>query len=248
MMERTVAIVQARLGSQRLPAKVLMPVLGKPILWHLVDRLRHAKAVDEIVIATTVEARDEAIATFSADHDIHCFRGDEQDVLDRYYQAATTYHAATVVRITADCPLIDPVVVDGVIDLRFRSGVDYASNVAPPTFPDGLDVEVMTMRALEKAWREADIPYQREHVTSYITEHPELFTTSNLSNDRDLSPWRLTVDEKEDMEVVSAVFEGLYSKERVFSLDEIVSFIEKTPGLLEKNKQFLRNENYQGAQ
>ena len=232
------------MGSTRFPGKVLEEIAGKPMLWHLINRLTFSKKLDNCVVATTSEPHDDRIAEFCLSENIPFFRGQENDVLDRYYQASREYSAAVIVRITADCPLIDPVIVDEVIALRERNQADYASNVDPPAFPDGLDVEVITFQALQKAWNEAKLNYQREHVTSYITESPDLFKTVNLEYKSDLSLWRLTVDEKEDLEVVKLIYKSLYRPGCLFSFKDIVDLISRKPEIMDLNRQYQRNENY----
>ena len=243
-MEKTVTIVQARTGSSRLPNKVLMPVCSRPILWHIVNRLKVAKNVDSIVVATTDKSNDDAVEKFCKNQGVDYFRGQDDDVLDRFYQSAKKFSAGVVVRITGDCPLVDPGIVDEVVSLRAKSEADYAGNINPPTFPDGLDVEVFTFRALEEAWKHARYKYQREHVTSYITENRERFKTANLSNKDDLSGWRLTLDEPEDLEVVRIIYENLYNQKGIFGLQEIINFISKNPNILEINTGFTRDATY----
>jgi spore coat polysaccharide biosynthesis protein SpsF len=221
-----------------------MSVCGKPLLWHLIKRLKQSREINEIVVATTVESKDDPISLFCQLEGFVCFRGSEEDVLDRFYKACSLYKPDYVVRITADCPLIDPGVVDKVILLCRENEADYASNTNPPTFPDGLDAEVFTFPALERSWREAEHKYQMEHVTSFITENPEMFKIVNYSYIEDLSSWRLTLDEPEDFQVIKKVYEALYSPEKLFDLHDIVSYLKKNPGLLKINSEFLRNENY----
>jgi spore coat polysaccharide biosynthesis protein SpsF (cytidylyltransferase family) len=242
--QKVIAIIQARMGASRLPGKVLAEIVGRPMLWHVVERTRQAQSVDGVIVATSDEAPDDAITSFCASAGIEHFRGSEADVLDRYYQAARKVGADVVVRITADCPLIDGGVVDGVVELFARAGADYASNVNPPTFPDGLDVEVFSFAALETTWKEASKKYQREHTTSYITENPDAFRLANLTHPRDLSGWRLTVDEAEDLQLVRRVFEALYDADRLFSFEQVVAYLDRHPDLLEINSQFARNEGY----
>ncbi|MEA3326254.1 MAG: glycosyltransferase family protein, partial [Chloroflexota bacterium] len=167
-----VAIIQARMGSSRLPGKVLMPIGGEPMLYRVVVRARHAKSVGLVVVATTTDPSDDPVALFCRRRGFPCFRGDPLDVLDRYYQAAIQFNAATVVRLTADCPLIDPHEIDRTAKAFFESNVDFAANRLPPpwkrTTPIGMDTEVVTFDALARAWQEADEKYEREHVMPYL--------------------------------------------------------------------------------
>ncbi|MDD1665167.1 MAG: glycosyltransferase family protein, partial [Methanomicrobiales archaeon] len=188
-MTGVAAIIQARTGSTRLPGKVLMDIAGEPMLARVMERAGRAKTLDEILVATTTESADDGIVSLCEEREWECFRGSEADVLDRYYQAAHAYHADHIVRITSDCPLIDPGVVDRVVSefLERQPGVDYACNFLPRrTYPRGLDTEVMTFHALERSWREDGNPAHREHVTQYILRHPDLFQTHGVVHETDL--------------------------------------------------------------
>ena len=200
----TVAIIQARMGSSRLPGKVLMDLGGGTVLARVVRRLQRCRQISQIVVATTGEAerRSWRMRT-SADF---VFSGSEQDVLDRYYRAARANAAETVVRVTSDCPLIDPELVDETIRVFKDEHADYASNVFPRTYPRGLDTEVFTVAALDRAWREAREPHQREHVTPYLYEHPQIFRLASLSGDVDHSHYRWTLDTQEDLELLRAIY------------------------------------------
>ncbi len=235
---KIVAIIQARMGSSRLPGKTMMELCGKPMLWHLINRLDHAKLISDIVIATTTDKRDDIIEKFCEENGILLFRGSEEDVLDRYYQAAKRYNADTIVRITSDCPLIDPRVVDKVIKeyLKNRKFVSGLNNVSNRTYPRGLDTEVFSFSALETAWKHAVDPYQREHPTVYIYEHPELFKVKCVENSRDLSMLRWTVDEKKDFMLVTEIYKRLYKAGGIFLMSDIVALMEKEPFLMDINK------------
>ena len=233
------------MGSVRLPGKILKEVLGQPLLVHLVTRLLQARWIDKITVATSSNKADDPVEELCREQGYYCFRGSENDVLDRYYQAALFSGAGeddTIIRITGDCPLVDPEVVDKAILLFHRSKADYASNVNPPTFPDGLDVEVFKFTALKTAWNEASLVSEREHVTPFIRNNPERFKQANLDNARDLSGLRWTVDEEEDFMFVRTVYEKLYSKDRVFTTEEVLSLLERQPELLTINSRFKRNE------
>jgi glutamate-1-semialdehyde 2,1-aminomutase len=237
---KTVAIVQARMASTRLPDKVLKPILGTPLIEILLERLRRARELDEIVLATSDTAADDQLAAHAAKLGVTVFRGSERDVLDRYHAAATLAHADVVVRITGDCPLVDPQLVDAAVATFRRAGVDYASNVDPPTYPDGLDIEVFTFAALHASWSEAQLPAQREHVTPYLRERGR-FRLLALRNDEDLSGERWTVDEAADLEVVSAIF-GYFSPRRDFGWREVVELQRREPALFAANRRLQRNE------
>jgi spore coat polysaccharide biosynthesis protein SpsF len=209
-MTRTVAIVQARTGSTRLPGKVLLPLLGRPMLEVVVRRAGRAESVDAVVVATTTLADDDAIAAMGARQGWLVTRGSESDLLDRYLEAAREHRADRVVRITSDCPLIDPELIDEVVASLERSGADYASNtLAPRTFPRGLDAEAMTIDALEAAGRDDRDPASREHATPFIYRHPERFRLARVASPVDLSGHRWTVDTPDDYELVRRIFDAL---------------------------------------
>ena len=209
-MTRTVAIIQARTGSTRLPGKVLRQVLGVPILTHVVDRTRRARLLDEVVVATTRLPADDAIEVLARESGWPVVRGSEVDLLDRYLQAARAHQADVVVRITSDCPLIDPAVIDDVVQTLTDSRVDYASNsLEPRTFPRGLDVEAVRRAALERAGVEDASAAWREHATPYIYRHPELFRLERVASPDDASAERWCVDTAEDLELVKRIFEAI---------------------------------------
>ncbi|MBI2524607.1 MAG: glycosyltransferase family protein [Candidatus Rokubacteria bacterium] len=228
-MSRVVAILQARIGSTRLPAKVLADVGGLPLLARVIARATRIPGVDAVVVATSVHARDQAVIDVARANGVGWFAGSEADVLDRYYRAARDARAAVVVRLTADCPLLDPA-VSGLVLARFREGqTDYVSNVHPPTYPDGLDTEVFSFGALEQAWTHAREPAEREHVTPYIWGTPGTFRISNVEHSEDLSSHRWTVDEPEDLEFVRGVYR-LIGCER-FGMEEVLDLLEREPSL-----------------
>jgi spore coat polysaccharide biosynthesis protein SpsF len=200
----TAIVIQARMGSARLPGKVLRNICGKTMLARVVERASAATKADTVVVATSVEGGDDAIVRFCEQRSIAVQRGSEHDVLTRYFDAATAVGASIVVRVTADCPLLDPSVVDRVVGELITTGADYASNVLPPrTFPRGLDVEAFTFAALEIANAGARLPEEREHVTPYIRNRPEVFDLRGVYHERDLSSVRWTVDTVEDYELVT---------------------------------------------
>ncbi|RLC82174.1 MAG: acylneuraminate cytidylyltransferase [Chloroflexi bacterium] len=234
---KTVAIIQAHMGSTRLPGKVLKDLAGEPMLARVVDRTRRTQTLDEVVVATTVQPADEAIVRLCAERGWPCFRGSEEDVLDRYYQAAVAHQADVVVRITSDCPLIEPEVVDLVVGefLARQPEVDYVSNTLPPrTFPRGLDTEVVSFEALERAWREDENPAWREHVTPYIYRNPERFDCHGVTNEVDYSGMRWTVDTPEDLELVRRSYEH-FGHDR-FSWREVLAVLKERPDWLEINR------------
>jgi glutamate-1-semialdehyde 2,1-aminomutase len=236
----TLAIVQARMGSTRLPDKVMRPINGVPMIELLLGRLARATRVDRIMLATSVDPRNEPLVAHVRALGFDVFQGSEHDVLDRFYQAALTSHPDTVVRVTGDCPLIDPELVDRLIDMRQSSGVDYQANVIPPTYPDGLDVEVFTFEALERSAREATTERDREHVTLFIRESGR-FTTANLAHESDCSHERWTVDEAADLDVIGHVFSHFHPRTD-FSWRDVLALSHSHPDLFHANQNLTRNE------
>lgn len=230
MNRKTGIIVQARMGSSRLEGKVLKTVGGKPLLEYELERLRRAKLADSVRVATTTHARDEAIVLFCARLGVPVFRGSEEDVLSRYYHAAKEAELHTVVRVTADCPLIDPAVIDSVIAYFYKDGTfDYVSNTLTRSFPRGMDTEVFTFKALEKSHHEADAQPDREHVTPYIYRHPEIFRIGEVLSGRDLGGHRWTVDTDDDFKLIHHMLEALYPSRPAFSMDDALELLERHP-------------------
>jgi spore coat polysaccharide biosynthesis protein SpsF len=243
------AIIQARMGSTRLPDKVMMDLAGSPVLWHVIDRLKHARRVDYILVATTQDPSDDIIEEKCRNWDIPVYRGPVDDVLARYYEAVCSLMAThgpvdAVVRITADCPLIDPQIVDKVIGDMLTGIFDYVSNIDPPTYPDGMDVEVFTLQALESAYRQATLASEREHVTPYIRNNPH-FKKFNHTGDTNLSDIRLTLDTGKDFLVIEHIFQELYRPGEIFYLEDILQLLNSRPALREMNAMHKRNEGYQ---
>lgn len=227
--------------STRLPGKVLMHVMGRPLLSYQIERLRFSKKIKEIIIATTTNTEDDPIATLAHKEGLQVYRGSESDVLDRYYQAAKEYNAENIMRLTADCPLIDPEVCDQVADYYFNSKLDYV--YTGETFAEGLDCEIFSFSAIKKACKNAQKKSEREHVTLYFRNHPELFQSKQIQNDNDDSKYRITVDQKEDYLVVKAIIENLYStNNKYFTIAEIKSFLDSHPKIFAINKNIGRNE------
>lgn len=235
-MTKIIAIVQARMGSTRLPGKVMLDLIGKPMLLHELERVGRSKCITSFVVATTNSPVDDVIVLLCKEHGWQYFRGNEHDVLDRYYQSAKQFGADIIVRLTADCPLIDPVIVDRVIKklLSHFPDVDYASNFIPRrTFPRGLDTEVFSFNALEKSWNEDNNPAFREHVTQYILHNPEKFRITGIMNECDLSRLRWTVDTKEDFRFVTEVYSFFGNNH--FSWYDVLNLIDKKPELKDIN-------------
>ena len=238
----TVAIIQARMGSSRLPGKTLLQIAGHAMLWHIVQRARRASQLDHVLVATSTARTDDPIEEYCSAQGFACFRGSESDVLDRYYNAAISVDAEVIVRLTADCPLHDPLVIDHVVS-AFRQGqFDYVSNVAPPTYPDGLDTEVFTFAALKETWTHASLASEHEHVTPYIRGGRK-FRSHNVTLPTDLSSLRWTVDELADLAFVRTIFHAL---DRVdFGLEDILALLNNAPHFCRIDAAITRNEGYQ---
>lgn len=246
MTEHTtvIAIVQARMGSTRLPGKVLMPLAGIPVLTHVLNRVKAAARISGVMIATTLSAVDDPVADLAKQSGVEVYRGSENDVLDRYYQAALRYNPGHIVRITADCPLMDPAVIDLVIERHLAEGADYTTNTFLPTYPDGEDVEVFTFTALARAWREARLPSEREHVTPFLRV-PGRFRTASVTIEPAVNK-RWTLDEQSDYEFISGIYAELYDSSRpLFGMKEILSLLQRQPEREHVNNSISRNEGYQ---
>lgn len=238
-----VAMIQARSGSTRFPNKVMQDLSGKPMLLQMIDRVRRSKKIDEVAVVTTFHRKDIPIVELCSSNGIRVFVGSEKDVLDRYYQAARLLCPDYVVRLTADCPCFDPVLLDEAIE-EMDPNADYLGMMSE-SFPDGLDLEIIKYGTLSKAWHEARLKSEREHVTQYIVKHPELFTCQDFaSGDPSLGSERWTVDEPEDFELVSKIFEHFSSEGHLdsFGIKEIREYLDDNPQLREINSKFARNE------
>lgn len=241
---RILTILQARSSSSRLPNKVMRPLLGEPMLLRQLERVKRAQQIGTLVVATSVDPSDDPLAALCDVNGINCHRGSLNDVLDRFYQAACHFNPEHVVRLTGDCPLADPEVIDRVIEEYFAAGVDYASNALEPTYPDGLDVEVFSFSALKKAWEEAQLPSEREHVTPFIHKNQNLFKVHKVKAASNLSNLRWTVDNLEDFELIEQIYEALYPSNKQFSTADVLALIQSRPELASYNKHIRRNEGY----
>ena len=235
---KVTAIVQARMGSTRLSGKVLFTVKNKPLLLYEIERLQKSKNIKNIIIATSELPIDDPIEDFCRHYDISIFRGSETDVLDRYYKAASQYQAKHIMRITGDCPLIEPDVCDLAVDEYFSNNVDYVRT--GQSFAEGIDCEVVSFAALEKSWKEAELSSEREHVTLYINNHPELFSFFIMENDIDDSWIRITVDNRGDFEVIKHIIKNV--KENELTIENIRLFLLNNPEILQINSNIIRNE------
>jgi spore coat polysaccharide biosynthesis protein SpsF len=242
---KIVTIVQARMGSSRLPGKVMLDLGGKTVLGRVMDRLGRAKLTGELVVATTDASVDDEIVTESRRAGVKVFRGDEKDVLDRYYRAAQHFRAEAVVRITSDCPLIDPEISDKTIQMFLENRPDYASNALQRTYPRGLDTEVFTMECLARTWKLAQKSYQRSHVTAYIYENPGQFHLLPVTGDTDYSWQRWTVDTTDDLKFIRAIYERVEDADN-FGWREVLTIVESEPELLELNRHVMQKSLHEG--
>jgi spore coat polysaccharide biosynthesis protein SpsF len=236
------AFIQARLSSTRFPGKVLKPILGSPMLELEIERVKSCHSIDKVVVVTSTAPDDQQIVDLCKGLHVDFFCGNLKNVLDRFYQAALKFKPDHIVRLTGDCPLIDPEVIDSMIRLYLDHGSSYGTNCMPPTYPDGLDAEIFTFRALAEAQQEATLPSHLEHISVFFEEQPERFSIVNLANSTDLSSLRWTVDEPEDFEFVKRVFENLYPLNPSFGMEDVLELLRKRPELVLLNKHYIRNE------
>ena len=237
------AIIQARMSSKRLPNKVMLPLSGKPVLEHVIERLKYSKIIEDIIVATSSDPSDQKIVDYCKKKKISFFCGNLTDVLDRYYQAAKKNNIDVVVRITSDCPLIDPEIVDEVLKNFFLNDYDLFS--LGGEFPDGLDCQVFKFSALAKSWVEATLKSDREHVGTYIENtNPKVFKIGALKKFKNLQNYRWTIDQIEDYEFLKKIFRKLYKNGKIFLTGDIIELLNKEPELLNINKNITRNEGY----
>jgi spore coat polysaccharide biosynthesis protein SpsF len=239
-----VTIIQARMGSSRLPGKILLPLSDKPLLLRMVERVKASRLAGKIIVATTREKSDDPVYGICISEKIPVFRGHPINLLDRHYKTALKYHPDVVVKIPSDCPMIDPAVIDKVIDhyISNQGKYDYVSNLHPATYPDGNDVEVMSMGALSRAWNEAYKPYELEHTTPYIWENPYKFRIGNVKweTDKDYSmSHRFTIDYIEDYIFIKTIYDELFPVKPMFTLSDILCLLESKPEVMEINEKYI---------
>lgn len=238
------AVIQARLGSTRFPGKTFASLSGRPLIWHVVDRLKHAEKIDQIVIATTINPLDDELEAWATSHDIPVFRGSENNVLERFYMAARHFSADIIVRITADDPFKDPILIDGVINKLLTENLDFVCNNNPPSFPEGLDTEVFTFQALEMAYLNSSSDFEKEHVTQYFYKNPQKFKHANLAHVENLSWLRWTIDTEKDYRMVSKIYDLLYNDTKIFHFQDILNLIHKHPEIPVMNSDVPRSTMY----
>lgn len=241
---KTLIVIQARTGSSRLPNKVMLPLIGKPLLVRMLERVKAIEFPAEIVVATTTDSYDDTIVELCEESELECFRGHPTDLLDRHYQVALNKKADVVVKIPSDCPLIDPKVIDSVLRAydQEKDNCDFMSNLHPATYPDGNDVEVMPFPVLEEAWKEATLEMERQHTTPFIWERTERYRVKNVvweTGQNFSMSHRFTIDYQEDYEFIKAVYEGCYSEQNpIFSLEEILHFLDQHPEVYQINAKY----------
>lgn len=235
-MGKIVCIIQARMGSTRLPGKVMKKIKGETVLYHVVERVKQSELIDQIVVATTTNRQDDVLVEEAKRLKVSSYRGSEEDVLSRYYYAAKKYNADRIVRVTSDCPFIDPTIVDQVISKHLETNADYTSNSIERTYPRGLDTEVFNFDVLEEAYKNATQKYEKEHVTPYILEHPNKFKLINIEAEEKLRrpDIRITLDTIEDFELISRII--LHFPSINFATEDIIDFINQNPKLIDINK------------
>ncbi len=255
MTKEIVAIIQARMTSTRLPGKVLLKIGTKPMLHYVINQVRGSKLIKDIIIVTTNMVQDDVIVKYCKKNKIKCFRGSTSDLLDRYYKCAKKFGNDPIVRVTSDCPLIDPGVIDKAITKFLKGSSDYVANNLEKqkgkwdnsmcNFPQGMTVEVSSFKVLEKAWKEAKKPSEREHVFPYIQFHPKLFKVSNFKHPRDLSYIRCTVDRLEDLQFVTELYKRFPKNKKFIEIKDIVKAVRKEPDLVKINNKIAFDEGYQ---
>ena len=244
-MQKVIAVVQVRMGSTRLPNKALVEIIGRPMLWHIANRLKFAERIDRVVISTSDEPRDDPIREFAERNDIPCFAGSELDLIDRIYRTALKFEAEALVRITGDCPLVEPMIVDKLVFeyLNDFKNIDYVSNTLPPTYPHGLDAEIYPTSTLKRLWDEIENPFYREWFPVYLWDHKDEFRIINITHQKDLSNLRWTVDYEEDLAFVREVYKRLYLDGRIFTMVDLLDLLQTEPSLTALNaKHTKRNE------
>lgn len=238
------AIIQARVSSTRLPGKVLENFSGNTLLGHIINRLAYSKYISNIIVATTTNPADDALVEWLELNKVSYFRGNESDVLNRYFEAAKKFNASHIARITSDDPFKDPEIIDAVASLYLEESLDFAFNNKPPSFAEGLDTEIFSFRALSLAEENAKDPFEREHVTQFFYRNPEKFKQKNLLSPIDFSQFRWTIDTLEDMTMAKVVYEALYKPGKIFLTNEILSLIESRPEIAQINQGVKRSDMY----
>jgi spore coat polysaccharide biosynthesis protein SpsF len=236
------AILQARTSSKRLPNKVLLDICGKPMIEWQIERIKSSKKIDKIVLATSSLKEDIPLIDIAKKNNIEFFSGDLENILKRFYDCSLNYISKHIVRLTGDCPLIDPQIIDQTIDFHLKNDFDYTSNSLEPTYPDGFDTEIFKSNLLKIAYQNAKLKYQKEHVTQYFINNPDLFKIGSFKNNVNFSFMRLTVDCEEDFRLTEIIYKKLLNKDKLFLFSDIINLFKKEPQLLKINSKYKRNE------
>ena len=236
-------IIQVRTQSIRLPNKVLALINNKPLIWHIIQRLKKCEMVEQIILATSYREEDKKLIKIANDCNILSFVGDEDDVLSRFHQAALKFNADPIIRITGDCPLVDPYLLDEMLGFYVENNYDYVSNTIIPTYPDGLDIEIFSFKSLRKTFNEAKLKSEKEHVTPYIWKNPGIFQLYNYRNKEELSNYRWTVDEQLDLELIRQIYSNFKPK-IIFSFQDVIEMGKLNPQIFKINEKINRNEGY----
>jgi len=236
------AIIQARTSSTRLSNKIFLPLGDEPLIWHVVDRLKYSKLINHIVIATTNNPKDNIIEKWAARNHLDCFRGEENNVLSRFYNCARYFKSDIIVRITSDDPFKDPLLIDEAIKLLLNEKLDFVYNNFPPTFPEGLDVEVFTYNTLKKSFQNCTLTYDKEHLTQFMYKNN--FKKENILNNENLSNLRWTIDTIDDYKMAKKIYENLYKKNNIFLMNDLLLLLEKHPYFKTINNNVLRSQFY----
>jgi len=241
---KIIGIIQARMHSQRLLGKVMLNLIGKPLIWHIYNRLRSCKYLDEVVISTGEYSTNKEIIDYAQMSNIPYYSGSEKDLIDRLYQTAIKFQASAIVRVTADCPLVDPIIVDKLVQTYLNDQeYDIVTNCKVRTFPHGLDVELYSNRSLEKMWKEIKQPEIREWFPFFVEKNPSLFKVFNIGSDRNLSHMRWTVDYPEDFELIKIIYQSLFKQNKIFTTKDVLDLLEKNPKLVEINSKYAGHHN-----
>ena len=225
--------------------KIFMEINNKPLIWHVVNRLTYTELIDDIIVATTTDKKDDATEEWCKKNEINCYRGSEDDVLNRFYSAATAFPCDVIVRVTADDPFKEPKIIDMIIKKLMDENLDLSCNVFPPSFPEGLDCEVFTFNVLETMEKTTNDPYDREHVTPYIYNNPDKFKIGNVTSSHQLSQFRWTIDNQEDYEMINTIYEKRTNEEEILLMEEILKILEENPEIAEINSNVKRSGMYQ---
>jgi len=241
MKKNISCIIQARMGSSRLPGKILLNGYNKPFLFHLIERIKKSKKINNIIVATTKNKLDDIIYNLCKKNKIEVYRGNEKNVLSRYFKCAKKYKISTIIRITSDCPLIDYQMIDKMIGNYENSNYDFYGNTHPPSFPDGYDIEIFSYESLKRSYYNSKDLFQKEHVTPYIWDNPDKFKIGNYNiNKNYYNNFRLTLDFIEDFYVISHIYNSIYPKNKFFKFSDVINFLKKNKNILKINKKYIK--------